>query len=242
MDIVVYSQYYRTRTPERQLEIDECLRINLNHADISRVILFCESDAPPIPQGTVPVEAITSDERITYAEWFRWVQRQGSGIGLLLNADIHLDRELENQASSFNTPETFIVLTCPNPGQANFRLNDFNHLTKGLWSTRDIAEPLESLLFASNSAMRFSGYGSPIACSSYASHLRFNTFKKHENTSDRLCSVASDGHPNLVPSGAAELKFMMRMRLPERPKGVQINQHELGQLRLVKTRRTPQEI
>ena len=95
MDLVVYSQYYRTRTPDRQLEIDECLRRNLNHPGISRMVLFCESDAPPVPEGTVPVEVVNSDERITYAEWFRWVQRQGSGIGPLLNADIYLDEGLE---------------------------------------------------------------------------------------------------------------------------------------------------
>ena len=84
MEIFVYSQYYRTRSPERQLEIDECLRRNLNHPDISRVVLFCESDAPPVPQGTVPVEVVASDERITYAEWVRWVQRQDSVITLPL--------------------------------------------------------------------------------------------------------------------------------------------------------------
>jgi hypothetical protein len=46
MDLVAYSQYYRTRTPERQLEIDECLRCNLNNPGISRMVLFCESKWP----------------------------------------------------------------------------------------------------------------------------------------------------------------------------------------------------
>lgn len=105
VDLVVYRQYYRTRSPERKLEIDECLRRNLNHPGISRMVLYTETDAPPVPQGTVPVEVVNSDERITYAEWFRWVQRQGSGIGLLLNAYIYLDEGLEHLAASFNTPE-----------------------------------------------------------------------------------------------------------------------------------------
>lgn len=93
MDLVVYSQTYRTRTPERQLELDECLRRNLNHPGISCVVLFCESDAPPLSQGNVPVEVVPSNERITDAEWFRWVKRQDSGIGLLLNATNPLDAE-----------------------------------------------------------------------------------------------------------------------------------------------------
>ena len=28
MDLVVYSQYYRARTAERQLEIDDCMRFS----------------------------------------------------------------------------------------------------------------------------------------------------------------------------------------------------------------------
>jgi hypothetical protein len=113
VDLVVYSQYYRTRTAERQLEIDECLRRNLNHPAISRMVLFSESD---VPQGTVPVEVVTSDERITDAEWFRWVQRQKSGIGLLLNADMYLDEGL--------------ALTRHNPGHTGFHLNDYPHSTQ----------------------------------------------------------------------------------------------------------------
>lgn len=57
------------------------------------------------------MEVVNSDERITYAEWFRWVKRQGSGIGLLLNADIYLDEGLEHLEASFNTPENFRALT-----------------------------------------------------------------------------------------------------------------------------------
>jgi hypothetical protein len=111
MYLIVYNQCDRTRSPERQLEIDECLRRNLSHPGISRVVLYCESDAPPVPQGTVPVVVLESNERITTAEWFRWVQRQGSAIGLLLNADIDLDEGLEHLDDSFITPEAFLVLT-----------------------------------------------------------------------------------------------------------------------------------
>lgn len=46
MDLVVYSQYSRTRTAERQLEIDECLRRNLNNPGVSQMVLFCESKWP----------------------------------------------------------------------------------------------------------------------------------------------------------------------------------------------------
>ena len=140
MEIVVYSQYYRSRTPDRQLEIDECLRRNLNHPGISRMVLFCERDAPPVPEGTVPVEVVSGDERLTYAEWFRRVKHQGSGIGLLLNADIFLDEGLEHLAASFGTPEAFLALTRYNPGHAGFHLNDYPHWTQDVWGVRTDTE------------------------------------------------------------------------------------------------------
>ena len=129
MDLVVYSQYYRIRTADRQLEIDECLRRNLNHPGISRMVLFCESDAPPVPEGTVPVEVVTSDERITYAEWFRWVKRQGSGIGLLLNGDLYLDAGLEHLhfSSMVDRQDVFPAITCTSQSQSAFPRGEAPH-------------------------------------------------------------------------------------------------------------------
>jgi hypothetical protein len=111
MQLVVYAQYYRCKSADRQREIDECLRRNLNHPGIAKVVLFKEADAPPLPQASVPVEVVESDERITYAEWLRWVKRQGSGIALLLNAGIVLDEGLEHLAATFDTPESTLALT-----------------------------------------------------------------------------------------------------------------------------------
>jgi hypothetical protein len=123
MALTVSTQYYHCKTSDRQAEIDECLLNNLNHACISKVVLFKEYDAPSLPQASVPLEVVESNERITYVEWFRWVQRQGSGIGLLLNADIYLDEGLENLAASFDSADTFLALTRYNPSNAVFHLN-----------------------------------------------------------------------------------------------------------------------
>lgn len=244
MDLVAYSQYYRTRTPERQLEIDECLRRNLNHPGISRMVLFCESDAPPVPEGTVPVEVVTSDERITYAEWFRWVQRQGSGIGLLLNADIYLDEGLEHLEASFNTPDAFLALTRYNPGHAGFHLNDYPHWTQDVWGVRADAELPESLLYASSFPLGFPGCDNRIAyvmwshgfsvrnpCYHVRSvHLQASTARHYNKTSDRLYGGVSYVHPSLAPDEDAELEFTVWTRSEQRPAGVLINQQaiELG--------------
>ncbi len=243
MQIVVYSQYYRTRTPERQLEIDECLRRNLNHPGISRMVLFCESDAPPVPEGTVPVEVVRSDERITYAEWFRWVQRQGSGIGLLLNADIYLDEGLEHLAATCNTPEAFLALTRYNPGHAGFHLNDYPHWTQDVWGVRADAELPDSLLYASSFPLGFPGCDNRIAyvmwshgfsvrnpCYHVRSvHLQASTARAYDKTSDRLYGGVSYVHPSLAPDEDAELEFTLWTRSQQRPAGVLINQQAIEQ-------------
>ena len=71
MELIVYTQYYRCTSADRQLEIDECLRHNLNHPGIRKVVLFKESDAPPLPQVTVPLEVVESNTAITSAERIR---------------------------------------------------------------------------------------------------------------------------------------------------------------------------
>jgi len=243
MDLVVYSQYYRTRTPDRQLEIDECLQRNLNHPGISRMVVFCESDAPPVPEGTVPVEVVTSDERLTYAEWFRWVKRQGSGIGLLLNADIYLDEGLEHLAASLNTPEAFLALTRHNPGHAGLHLNDYPHWTQDVWGVRADAELPESLLYASSFPLGFPGCDNRIAyvmwshgfrvrnpCYHVRSvHLQASTARGHDKSSDRLYGGVSYVHPSLAPDEDAELEFTLWTRSEQRPGGVLINQQAIEQ-------------
>jgi|LakMenEpi03Aug12_release.lakeMendotaPanAssembly.Ray.scaffolds.fasta_scaffold391541_1 hypothetical protein len=102
MELVVYTQDYRCKSADRQLEIDECLQRNLNYHRISKVMLFKEVDAPPLPQSSVPLEVVESHKRITYPEWFCWLKRQGSNIGLLLNASIDLDEGQEQSSFIFN--------------------------------------------------------------------------------------------------------------------------------------------
>lgn len=75
--IVAYSQ--TSRTPEQQLEIDTCLRHNLNHPVINRMVLLTESDAMPEQQVTVPAEKVTIDERIIYADRCRRAPFQSPG-------------------------------------------------------------------------------------------------------------------------------------------------------------------
>lgn len=204
MDLAVYSQYYRTDTLERQLKIDQNLRRNLNHPFISGMMLFCQSNPPPVLQGTVTVEMVATDERITYAEWFRWLKRQDPGVCLLLNADNYLNTGMVCLKSSFNTPEAFVALTRTNSGHAGFHLNDDPHWTQDVLGLRAEAEPLESRLDA-------------------------RTAHDSNKTSDWPYGGASTVHPSLAPDDDAELEFTPWTRLGQQPAGVLINQQAIEQ-------------
>jgi GDP-L-fucose synthase len=234
MNLTVYTQYYRCKTADRQLEIDECLRRNLNHPGISKVMLFKQSNAPPLPQASVPLEVVESDERITYAEWFRWVQRQGSGIGLLLNADIVLDEGLKHLAATFNAPDSLLALTRYNPGHAGFHLNDYPHWTQDVWGVRTDAELPESLLYASSLPLGFPGCENRIATVMWSHgfrvrnpcynvrcvHLQASTARHYDKSKDRLHGRVSYVHPSLAPDEDAELEFKLWTRSQQRPEVV----------------------
>jgi hypothetical protein len=243
MDLTLYAQTYRASTQGRQQELNECLRRNLNHPGIRKVVLFKESDAPPLPEATVELEVVESNERITYAEWFRWVKRQGSGIGLLLNADIYLDEGLEHLAATFDSPESFLALTRYNPGHAGFHLNDYPHWTQDVWGVRADAELPESLLYASSFPLGFPGCDNRIAyvmwshgfrvrnpCYHVRSvHLQASTARHYDKTSDRLYGGVSYVHPSLAPDEDAELEFTLWTRSQQRPAGVLVNQQAIEQ-------------
>jgi hypothetical protein len=243
MELVVHAQYYRCKTADRQLEIDECLRRNLNHPGIRKLVLFKESDAPPLPEATVELEVVESNTRITYAEWFRWVQRQGSGIALLLNADIYLDEGLEHLAATFDSPDAFLALTRYNPGHAGFHLNDYPHWTQAVWGVRADAELPESLLYASSFPLGYPGCDNRIAyvmwshgfrvrnpCYHVRSvHLQASTARSYDKTGVRLYGGVSYVHPSLAPDEDAELEFTLWTRSQQRPAGVLVNQQAIEQ-------------
>lgn len=214
MDVVVYTHYYQTRTANRQLEIDECLRRNLKHPRISKVVLFKEADAPPLPQASVSLEVVESDEPITYAEWFRWVKHLESGIGLLLNTDMYPDEGLGNL------------------GQ------------RDMWGLRAYAGLPESLLCVSNFPLAFPGWDNHIAyvmwsqghrlgklCHQMCSvHLQASTARSHNQPGDQLYVCVSHLEPSLMQAEDPELDFTIRTRLPQQSDGELIDQQaiELG--------------
>ena len=224
MELVVYTQYYRFKSTNRQLEIDECLRRNRNHPGISKVMLFKKAAAPPPHEASVPLEVVESDECITYAEWVRWMKPQGAGIGLLLNAAIYLDEGLEHLRASLDVQQTFLALTRYNPGHAGFHLNDYPHWSQEVSGARADAELPESLLYARSFPLEFPGCDKLIATMVRSHGFRVRSVHHQASTGDtyaiyseQLYGGVSDVHPSLAPDEDTELEFTLLAESQQNP-------------------------
>lgn len=209
MVLVVYSQYCRTRHPEQHLVVDKCLRRNLNHPGTSRMVLFCQSDAPPVPDGTVPVEVVTSDERISYPKWFRWVKRQGARTRLFLNTGVYLDERLEQLATGLDEPEALHTVYYPH----------MSHEVRGEQADGDLPE---RQLYSGGLPLGLSGCDKPSgnAMTSYevrvqSVHVQTNATRHHFETGDRLYERVTNVHSRLAPDEGGEPEISLWRHRPQ---------------------------
>lgn len=181
MDLAVYTRYFRCKTANRQCEIDEYLRRNLNRPGIRKLVLFKESDAQPLPEASMDLEVVEKNTRITNSDWLRWVQRKDSGVSLLLNADIYLDVNLEHLAATFDSPESFLALSRHNPGHTGFHLNDYPHWAQDVRGRGVETELPASLHYASGFPLGFPGCDNRGAYGSNSVHLQPSTARVRQN-------------------------------------------------------------
>lgn len=90
--LVLIQQYYKPREAVRAVEIDKCLKKNLENPLIDKVYLLSESANYKLPKSDKLV-LIVKKERITYANCIELIQKQiGKGhLVAFANADIYLD-------------------------------------------------------------------------------------------------------------------------------------------------------
>ena len=243
MRIVVYSQYYRARDPQRQREIDTCLAHNRQHPLISKVVLLVEEGAPAPPEGAVPCACLPHNARLTYADWLRLVPQEPDAIALLLNADILLAEGLEHLPAVFDRPDTFLALTRynPRPGGGT-SLNDYPHWTQDCWGVRSDAPISEALLHASGFPLGFPGCDNRIASVLWSHgfvlknpsyhvrsvHRHADTARGYDKADDRLYGSVTYVHPSLAPSEPSELEHALWTRSASPTGGLVINQQAVG--------------
>ena len=246
MRLILYTQYYRARSRERQAELDHCLRSNLQHPALDQIVLLREPDAPPLPgPARIPVEEIEEAERLTYASWMRLLQQQRDAIGILLNADIALGEGIEQLEQVLSTPDSVMALSRYNPQGSGLPplLNKFPHWTQDTWALRSDAPIAASLLYASSFPIGYPGCDNRIAyvlwshglqlknpCYFVQSvHHQADEGRAYDKNGDRLYGGVSYVHPTLSLADSSELEHTIWTRSPERCPGVLVNQQAVEQ-------------
>jgi len=246
MRLILYTQTYHARTPERQAELDHCLRRNLQHPAVDRVVVIREPDAPPLPgPARMPVQEIEEAERLTYARWMRLLQQERDAIGILINADIALGEGFEQMQQVLNTPESVMALSRYNPQGAGqpAKLNRFPHWTQDTWALRSDAPISDSLRYASSFPIGFPGCDNRIAYVLWShglavknpcyfvttEHHQAEEARAYDKNVDLLYGGISDLHPTLALQENSELEHKRWTRAHGCCPGVLVNQRAIAQ-------------
>lgn len=246
MRLVLYVQYYRGRSPERQAELDHCLCSNLQHPALDQVVLLREPDAPDLPgPARMPVQIMDWPERLTYSHWMQLVRQQTDVIGILINSDIALGQGWQHIQDVLSSPELVVALSRYNTQGTELtpRLNRFPHWTQDTWAIRSDAPILESLLHASSFPIGFPGCDNRIAYVFWSHglivknpcyhletvHHQASPSRSYDKFSDRLYGGTSYVHPSLFLEEPSELEHTIWTRAKEPCTGIVVNHLAVGE-------------
>ena len=109
--VVLFTPYFRARSPERQRELDFCLERNLGTPGLDRLVLLVDDGHRPATKDP-RVSIVDLDHRPTYADWVRLTREMEIlGISLLANSDIHFDASLPSVHEVLREPQSFLALS-----------------------------------------------------------------------------------------------------------------------------------
>lgn len=109
--IVLFTPYFAAKTPERQAELDECVRRNLACDQISRLILLVDDGHEPQILHD-KLEVIKIDKRPTYQQWVDLSKELGQAcFSILANSDIYFGETISNIRLLLSAPESFVALS-----------------------------------------------------------------------------------------------------------------------------------
>lgn len=232
MRLILYTQHHRARTPERQQELDHCLRSNLQHPALDQVIVLREPDAPALPgPSRMEVQQLEEANPLTYSTWIQLLSQEQDAIGILINADIALGKGFERLPEALNTADSALALSHYNPlGESKpATLNQFPHWTQHTWALRSDAPITQSLLYASSFPISIRGCDNRIAHTLWTHglvvknpchhletiHHQANEHRNHNEYDDHLYGGVSYVHPSLNLEDASELDHALWTRNPE---------------------------
>jgi hypothetical protein len=157
---------------------------------------------------------VNGNIRMTYAERFSWVKRQGSSMGQLLNADIYLDKGLEHLRNNIDSDATFLALTHYHLRNSGIQRNDYPHWTQLVWGVQTRAELPKGLIYVSGFALSFPGFDNSISILVWSHSFRIHyptyhvrrvnlqgrTSHARDTISNRFYGIVNTIHPRQAPS------------------------------------------
>lgn len=245
MRIILFTQYYRARTPERQAELDHCLSTNLQHPVLDQVVVLREPDAPSLPgPARMDVQEVDHAERVTYSHWIQRLMQETNAIGILINSDIALGTGWEQLYQVLNTPESVVALSRYNyQGRGKpAQLNKCTHWTQDTWALRSDAPISESLLCSSSLPIGYPGCDNRIAYVLWSHgfavknpcfhletvHCQADENRSYDKNKDRLYGGASYVHPSLSLAEPSELEHAIWTKARDACSGLLVNQQAVG--------------
>ena len=107
----MFFPYYECGDPERQAEIDMCLRQNANNSVIDRLFVLIDDDSV-CPVDSPNLDVIYVDKRVTYKFWIELTKKYcAQGISVLCNSDIYFDDSLDKLNTVLSEPKSFLALS-----------------------------------------------------------------------------------------------------------------------------------
>jgi hypothetical protein len=109
--IYLFTPYFAAGTPDRQKEIDTCLRLNVASSSIAKIFLLVDDGhQPPIVDDKIEIVKVAA--RPTYRQWVDLTRDLGpSCLSVLANSDIYFDETLPRMRDFLRSPQAFVALT-----------------------------------------------------------------------------------------------------------------------------------
>lgn len=109
-ELVIYSAWYKTKTPQRQHELDTCLLKNLENKEVKKVVVVTEDECT-VEHEKLVVERTAS--RPTYNTFLDIINAQTheDQISMVCNADIWIDEANAKKIKSVNFTNRALALS-----------------------------------------------------------------------------------------------------------------------------------
>jgi len=245
--LTVFVQYYLTKNPARQKELDTCLQKNIANPFVTQLIIYFEKEADmSLIENNPKIVKRFYPDRMTYGYWLKEVNQMPVGtLSLLLNTDVYLTESVThltaNNMGIFES-KVFIALTRYNPDYKNdpneFMLNANPHWTQDTWGVVRGEEPFPTALLQEAAfelgqpgcdnkiAYVMHSYGFLVSnpCYSVKSiHLQADDGRSYNPKRSKLLGLHAFVHPTQSVLEKSLLDFDLLTRSTEDPTIIRVN-------------------